>query len=217
MIHETVRHMKRVAVIDYGIGNLLSVQRAFERIGCEIRLITAGPEIWKADYLVLPGVGAFGDAMLELNKRDLVQPIKAYCGQNRPFLGICLGMQLMLDASEESKDVQGLGIIAGSVTKLSAYMEDDLKYKVPNIGWYGLKTKKSQADILEGITDDDRFYFVHSYGVHPMDSNVSAADLQYGNNFFSAVIRKGNCCGTQFHPEKSGECGLKLLKNFVNI
>lgn len=212
-----MRNMKSVAIIDYGIGNLMSVRRAFEHVGCGIKLVTTGREVQNADYLVLPGVGAFGDAVLELNRRDLIEPIKAYCRQNRPFLGICLGMQLMLDASGESEHVKGLGLIEGNVEKLAPCTEGNIKYKVPNIGWYRLKIQKSQTEILDGITDTDQFYFVHSYGAHPLRQDASVAGLQYGNNFFSVIVQKGNCYGTQFHPEKSGKTGLKLIHNFVSL
>lgn len=215
--YKSVKYMKSIAIVDYGMGNLMSVRRAFECVGCKTRLVTTGIEVRKADYLVLPGVGAFGDAMMELSKRDLVRPIKEYCKQNRPFLGICLGMQLMLDASEESENITGLGIIEGSVMRLTACTEADMTYKVPNIGWYRIKVQKSPTEIMNGIADEDRFYFVHSYGAYPVSSVSSVASLQYGSNSFSVVVRRGNCYGTQFHPEKSGKTGLKLIHNFVSL
>lgn len=206
-----------VSIIDYGIGNLLSVQRAFQNIGCDVELVTTGDEVLRAEHLVLPGVGAFGDGMSELDKRNLTVPIKEYCKSGRPFLGICLGMQLMLESSEESENMQGLNIIEGSVTKLDASLEDGIRYKVPNIGWYSVKVNESAPLLLDGIKDTDKFYFVHSYAAHPKHQDNSLADLQYGNNSFSAIVKKGNCYGTQFHPEKSGEAGLKLIYNYIRI
>lgn len=209
--------MRKISIVDYGMGNLLSVQRAFESRGCDVERITAGSEVSKAQFLILPGVGAFGSGMQELHKRNLAVPIREYCKLNRPFLGICLGMQLMLDSSEESENAQGLSIIEGSVTKLNACSEDGMGYKVPNIGWYSLQMNGDDQAFFEGIKNTDKFYFVHSYAAHPKYNDNSLAELQYGDNCFSAVVKKGNCYGTQFHPEKSGEAGIRLIDNFLRI
>lgn len=208
--------MQRVSVVNYGIGNLLSVQRAFEKIGCTVELITKSSDILQAECLVLPGVGAFGDGMSELSRRGMVAPIKEYCDLGRPFLGICLGMQMMLESSDESEEAEGIGIIEGKVSRLTELSIDSLTYKVPNIGWYSLSGRAWEDTILDGITNMEQFYFVHSYAAYPKWKESSLAEVDYGSQTFSAAIHKGNCYGTQFHPEKSGEAGLMVLRNFIS-
>lgn len=208
--------MQRVSIVNYGIGNLLSVQRAFEKIGCTVELVTKGSDILQAEYLVLPGVGAFGDGMSELGKRDMIVPIKEYCRLKKPFLGICLGMQMILELSDESKGADGIGFIEGKVIRLNEAYIDNLAYKVPNIGWYSLRGKEWEGTILDGIKDTEKFYFVHSYAAYPKRKENSLAEVNYGNQNFCAVVHKDKCYGTQFHPEKSGAAGLIVLKNFID-
>ncbi len=210
--------MKSVSIVDYGIGNVLSVKRAFEYVGAEVLFADTAEKISKAERLVLPGVGAFRDGMSELYKRELVKPIQQYCAEDRPFLGICLGMQMMLDESEEFGISEGLGIIPGKVVKIEDTTVEGRYQKVPHIGWNKLEYKESVEDtILADIPEEQRMYFVHSYTAKPSEDKFRLADTYYGGRQISAVIKNGKCYGTQFHPEKSGEMGLKIISNFLNI
>ncbi|VVC04050.1 Imidazole glycerol phosphate synthase subunit HisH [Candidatus Bilamarchaeum dharawalense] len=191
-----------IAIIDYGAGNTANVKNAFTRLGAET-MVSSNPKLWeKADGLILPGVGSFGAAMqrIEQNSSELASLIK-----QKPFLGICLGMQLMFEKSEESQGVSGLGIINGSVKKFNG----DLP--VPHTGWNLVSI--SDATLLDGISDFYA-YFVHSYYCEPADKRLTMATTNYGKKFPSIIARK-NILLTQFHPEKSGESGLLLLKNFI--
>lgn len=210
---------KYVAVIDYGIGNILSVRRAFEKAGAIVYYIYTKDEIEKADYLVLPGVGAFRNGMTELEKRELVQAIQAYCGENRPFLGICLGMQMMMQESEEFGVCKGLGIIEGQVVKIPSVDIDGNTQKIPHIGWNELDQEGAEwhDTILTGVRKKSCVYFVHSFSAVPNKKEERLADTFYGGQRIAAVIKKGNCYGTQFHPEKSGPVGIRILRNFINI
>lgn len=213
--------MKEVSIIDYGLGNILSVQRAFEQQGAKTRLVSDKQEILNAEYLVLHGVGAFKEGMNQLKERDYINVIREYCKENRPFLGICLGMQMMMDQSEEFGICKGLGIIHGSVRLIPDHTIMGESQKVPHVGWnrlYKAKTDiKWEETILEGIEEGERMYFVHSYTVYPDSEESRLADSYYGGQRLAAVIRRGNCYGTQFHPEKSGESGLKLITNFLDL
>lgn len=208
--------MKKVSVIDYGIGNLLSVKRAFENQGAEVEFVSSADEILAAERLVLPGVGAFKNGMEELQKRNLVNAIQEYCGENRLFLGICLGMQMMLEESEEFGVTPGLGIIPGKVVKIKDTAVDGTYQKVPHVGWNELHyTKAVEGTILANIPEKEQMYFVHSYTAKPSEEQFRLADTYYGERKLSAVIQKGNCYGTQFHPEKSGMYGLEIIHNFL--
>ena len=210
--------MKCVSIIDYGVGNILSVGRAFESQGIRTKLISTPEEIWKAEKLVLPGVGAFANGMAELNSRDLVHSIQEYCAENRPFLGICLGMQLMLGESEEFGQTYGLGIVPGKVVGIEGLTITGERQKVPHVGWNGLYYKDMlENSILQNIAEGSKVYFVHSFHVVPDDERDELACTYYGGRKLIAVIKKGNCYGTQFHPEKSGKIGLKIIRNFVAI
>lgn len=204
-----------VTVVDYGMGNLLSVARALEKCGAEVRLESSPLFVPKADRLVLPGVGAFGDAMVELRQRDLVEPIAVFAASGRPLLGICLGMQLLLDGSDEFGTHAGLGLVPGWVRRLPE--QDGIK--LPHIGWSAIRASMGRnwsGTILEGISCGQEFYFVHSYGAVPSNPKDSLAETAYGESFFSSVVSKDNVTGTQFHPEKSGEVGLAVIRNFLN-
>lgn len=210
--------MSVVSIIDYGIGNILSVRRAFEHQGAEVIHISTPEEIKKAERLVLPGVGAFKDGMEELRRRELVLAIRQYCGENRPFLGICLGMQMMLEESEEFGNSEGLGIIPGKVVRIANIDIEGHFQKIPHVGWSGLRYQRSvKGTILDGIPEGERMYFVHSYTVLPAEDRFRLADTFYGGRRLSAVIQKGNCYGTQFHPEKSGEAGLDIVCRFLDL
>lgn len=210
--------MEKISIIDYGIGNILSVRRAFEKQGAEVELLSKPDEIMKAVKLVLPGVGAFKDGMEELRKRNLIAAIQRYCEENRFFLGICLGMQMMLEKSEEFGLTQGLGIIPGKVVRIEDISVKGAYQKVPHVGWNELFYPNDvESTILDGIPEKSKVYFVHSYQAVPKEESHRLADTYYGERRLSAAIRKGNCYGTQFHPEKSGELGLQMIRNFMEL
>lgn len=191
------------------MGNLRSVQKAFEKLGVAAEIVTEPEQIHSAEKLVLPGVGAFRDAMHELNRLNLVQPIREHIQRDKPLLGICLGLQMLFDVSYEDGEWQGLGVLEGDVVRFPA-MPD---LKVPHMGWNTLQAKQSHS-LLQGVPVDASVYFVHSYYVRPKDESVVAARTDYGIPFTSMIAR-GNLVATQFHPEKSQKVGLKLLENFA--
>jgi len=197
-----------ITLLDYGAGNVRSVINAIQSLGETVRLVDTALDIERAERLVFPGVGAFGNMMTILERKQLVQPLKAYLASDRPFLGICMGLQALFEESEEAPGVKGLGFFAGTVKRF------DIELAVPQIGWNGLNIKKPST-LLHGVTGLEKFYFVHSYHVCPEDEEIVLTTTNYGIEFVSAV-RKGNIQATQFHPEKSGSQGLKLLHNFIN-
>lgn len=199
-----------LALIDYGAGNLRSVFKALETVGGEVKIVETADEIAAADGVVLPGVGNFGDGMSKLRERNLVKPILDAISTGKPFLGICLGMQLLLEESEEAPGVKGLGVFKGKVVHFPESIE-----KVPHMGWNDITIKTSHP-CFDGISDGDYFYFVHSYYVAPEDPRVTLATCDYVQEF-TAVIGKSNVFATQYHPEKSQDNGLQILKNFVNM
>jgi glutamine amidotransferase len=200
-------------IIDYGMGNLRSVQKAFERIGESALISSDASEIAAASRVVLPGVGAFRDAITALRQHDLVGVIKDHISADRPFLGICLGLQLLMDASLEEGEHEGLGIIPGKVQRFDLPAE----YKIPHMGWNQLDCNhQPDHGLLQGFGPEPWFYFVHSYHVVPTDNSWIAATTDYGRPFVS-VVAKSNVMATQFHPEKSQSCGMQLLKNFVAV
>ena len=205
--------MAKITIIDYGMGNLRSVQKGFERVGCDA-LVTADPRaVAKAEHLVLPGVGAFRDCMRNLEAGGFVDPIKAHIAAGRPFLGICVGMQLLLTDSVEFGLSAGLDVVPGHVLRFA----DDMvvggeKLKVPHMGWNRISLKKA-SPLFTGIADGSFVYFVHSYYEQPDDPNVVAATSDYGIEF-CASLWKDNVVATQFHPEKSQALGLQMLENF---
>jgi glutamine amidotransferase len=200
-----------IAIIDYQMGNLRSVQKAFERVG-HAAAITSDPQtLEKADRIVLPGVGAFADAISELRRRDLIEPIRSAVESGKPFLGICLGMQLLFDVSYEDGEHEGLGLITGEVRRF----EVPRQYKVPHMGWNGVSFRR-RGPIFAGIEDEAHFYFVHSYYVVPRDEQVIDGEASYPTPF-CATIWRDNLFATQFHPEKSQAAGLQLLKNFAEL
>ena len=200
-----------LAIVDYQMGNLRSVQKGFERVGADAVITSDPSEIAAADKVVLPGVGAFEDAIGELHRRDLVNPIKDVITQGKPFLGICLGLQLLFDVSYEGGEFEGLGIIPGKVVRFDVASQ----YKVPHMGWNQAEIIR-QAPILDGIEDKTYFYFVHSYYVAPDDDSVTAIKSNYDGDF-CAMIWRDNLFATQFHPEKSQEHGLAVLRNFASL
>jgi glutamine amidotransferase len=200
-----------IAIIDYQMGNLRSVQKALERVG-HGAVITSDPfQVAQADHVVLPGVGAFRDAIAEIRRRDLVGPIRDAIASGTPFLGICLGLQLLFDVSYEDGEWEGLGVLAGRVIRF----EVPAQFKVPHMGWNTMKIKQP-APVLLNIPDGSHFYFVHSYHVVPEDKGLVALETSYPDPFCSAVWRQ-NLFATQFHPEKSQGAGMKLLQNFAEL
>ncbi|WP_010681159.1 imidazole glycerol phosphate synthase subunit HisH [Acetivibrio cellulolyticus] len=213
--------MRKVTIIDYGLCNILSVKRAFEYCGADVSVVDEPDGIFGASYLVLPGVGAFADGMEGLKSKRLIDPIMEFCLKDRPFMGICLGMQMMMEQSEEFGLHSGLGIIKGKVIRIPEMDIDGEYQKVPHIGWNTLEPPKGKNidwwkdSILDGIQINERTYFVHSYTAWIENSENRLADTYYGGRLISAVIRKGNIYGCQFHPEKSGEVGLRIINNFL--
>ena len=210
-----------ISVIDYGVGNLLSVQRGFDNCGAEVNFVSTPAEILAAEKLVLPGVGAFPNAMTSLSNLGLVSAIQDFSLTGRPMLAICLGMQLLLDESEEFGKTEGLGIIEGLVTAVPNTDAMGAKQKIPHIGWNELHTRQSkevwQDSILNGLSSGDATYFVHSYMATPKNQENLLAYTPYGATDVPAVITKNNVTGCQFHPEKSGEVGLLILRNFMKL
>lgn len=200
-----------IAIIDYQMGNLRSVQKALERVGHPATITSDAREIARADKIILPGVGAFEDAIAELHRRDLVEPIKDAVAANKPFLGICLGLQLLFDVGYENGTHEGLGILPGEVVRFDVPAE----LKVPHMGWNSLNIRR-RPPLLEGIAEGTHVYFVHSYYVKPRDMSVIATETDYGGPFCSMIWR-GNLFATQFHPEKSQTDGLRMLRNFGQI
>ncbi len=200
-----------IAIIDYGAGNLHSVKNALDFLGAESIITSNASEILKADKVILPGVGAFGDAMVSLKQRGLVSVIKKTVESKKPLLGICLGLQLMFSESEENEGVLGLGIFKGKVVKIP----DKENLKIPHMGWNDLKVVK-KSKILKDLGNEPFVYFVHSYYIKPEDESVISAYTDYGSRL-GISVEKDNVFATQFHPEKSGKTGLKILKNFIEL
>lgn len=200
-----------IAIIDYGAGNLQSVKKALDFIGAE-NIITDNPEIINGcDKILLPGVGSFGDAMSSMTEKGLVETVKQNALSGKPFLGICLGLQLLFEESEESPGVQGLGIFKGKIK----IFPNNMGIKIPHIGWNSLSIKQSDT-LFKGILENSYVYFVHSYYLQAEDENDIATVTNYGIDFHSAV-GKNNVFATQFHPEKSGDVGLQILRNFASM
>ena len=200
-----------IAIIDYGAGNIQSVAKALRHIGCDCTVTKNKEEILAADGAVLPGVGSFGDTVDTMNAYGIKETVKEYIAGGKPFLGICLGMQLLFPESEESPGAEGLGIFEGTITKIP----NGEGLKIPHMGWNSL-TVNPKSRLLKGIGEEPYVYFVHSYYLTAKDSDLVAARTEYGVKI-DAAVEKGNVFATQFHPEKSGETGLKILRNFAKI
>ncbi len=199
----------RIVIVDYGMGNLRNVQKGFERVGVEAALTRSKREIQRASAIVLPGVGAFKDCMDNLEKRGLVDLLRQSIEGGKPYLGICLGLQVLFSESEEFGLHRGLDVVKGKVVKFNP----DPEHKVPHMGWNTVQVVK-EVPLLQGIQSGEFFYFVHSYYVVPEGKACVATVTEYGEPFVSS-ISEGNVFATQFHPEKSHEMGLKILENFV--
>lgn len=209
--------MKTVSIIDYGLGNLFSVKRAFEHCGAFVKIICTPEEISDAERLVLPGVGAFGTGMRYLTKLNLINSIKNFAHTDKPFLGICLGMQLMLSSSEEFGHHLGLNLIEGSVLSIPAFTTQEKKQKLPHIGWSQIEKTNSHPVLPLNMNESDWMYFVHSFVCKPNNPENNLAISYYGGHELCALIRKNNIIGCQFHPEKSGKKGLNFLSSFLEL
>lgn len=196
-----------ITIIDYGMGNLRSVEKALEKVGGDVKVSRDPDDVRRADAIVLPGVGAFGDAMDNLRKRGLVEAIREEVAAGKPFLGICLGLDLIFEESDEHGLHEGLGLLPGRVELLPT------KLKIPHIGWNDVSIRKPSR-LLDGVPDGSYFYFVHSYVVVPLQDSDILCTTDYGCDFVSA-IQRGNIAAFQFHPEKSSALGLTILRNFV--
>jgi len=198
-----------IAIIDYGAGNLRSVVNAINRLGYEARVVNSPDEVLSARAVILPGVGAAADTMASLQKSGLDSAVKRYVAEGKPFLGVCIGMQVLFGGTEEGGWQECLGIIPGAVRRFAPGL------KIPHMGWNQVRQKIAHP-IFEGIPDEANFYFVHSYYGKPEDGSLVAGETEYGIPFCS-VVAKDNLVATQFHPEKSGEVGLKIYDNFIRI
>ena len=210
---------KKVVIIDYQLGNLFSVQQACSHIGYPAIISTDAADIKEADYAILPGVGAFADAMNNLKNTGLDVAIKDYVAEGKPIMGVCLGQQLMLTKSEEFEDAYGLGFIEGSVKKIPVQQIDGQLYKVPQIQWNTIAQPTQanwQNSPLANCKTGNYFYFVHSYYTDVQNADAVLATTQYGNLNYCSAIQHKNIFTTQFHPEKSGEFGLEIYKNWFN-
>ena len=199
----------KIVIIDYGMGNAQNVKNALTFLKYSSEIVSDTQSIENADVVIFPGVGAFGEGMSELRKRNLIKPITNHINENKPFLGLCLGMHLLFDVSMEHGEHQGLGILKGKVIRFS----DELNLKIPHMGWNSLKITKNDP-VFKDIKNNSYVYFVHSYYAVPKDKKIIAAATEYGKDFCSMII-KDNIYAMQFHPEKSQEIGLKMLSNFL--
>jgi glutamine amidotransferase len=208
-----------VTVVDYGVGNLFSVRRALEHCGADVCLTSDPGRVAASSRLVLPGVGAFADGMRGLRERGLVEPIRAYAARGGRFLGICLGMQMMLEVSEEFGEHEGLGIMPGRVVPVPATTADGRRHRVPHIGWGDLRradpARGWQGTLLAAVPEGASVYFVHSFTAQPDREEHRLADCDYDGRRLAAVVGTGEVCGCQFHPEKSGETGLRIIRAFL--
>ncbi|MGR3176748.1 MAG: imidazole glycerol phosphate synthase subunit HisH [Candidatus Anammoxibacter sp.] len=207
-----------LAIIDYGMGNLRSVQKAFQRIGKNAIITSTPADLYSAHKIILPGVGAFKDAMFELDKRNLIEPIRKNIQSGKLFLGICLGLQLLFSKSFEDGEHKGLNILTGNVIKFSNenIHKPERKLKIPHMGWNKVKFPCQGVPLLENIPDESYMYFVHSYYVCPEQNDIIIGKTDYGINFTS-MVWKDNVFATQFHPEKSQQTGLDILRNFTEM
>ncbi|MEW4527882.1 imidazole glycerol phosphate synthase subunit HisH [Maioricimonas sp. JC845] len=201
-----------IQIIDYGMGNLRSVQKAFESLGVDAHICSSPKALADAEKIVLPGVGAFRDAINELRSKGFVEPLREYAASNRPFLGICLGLQLLFDVSYEDGEYEGLGIVPGKVVRF----DSEPGLKIPHMGWNQLDIVHPNP-LLADVAPGSHVYFVHSYHVVPNEEDVVATRTSYGEQSFVSMIARGNLFATQFHPEKSQRVGLNMLAAFAGI
>ena len=202
--------MSVIAIVDYDMGNLHSVCKGLEKAGATPKITDSPKELERADAVVLPGVGAFDPAVQHLRSRGLVEPIKKVIASGKPFLGICLGLQILFEGSEEGKE-PGLGIVAGTVRRFA----NEPEIKIPHMGWNQLEITQLQSQLWQQLPFQPWVYFVHSYYVDPVDAQIRAATVTHGSQRVTAAIAQNNLMAVQFHPEKSSTIGLQILSNFV--
>ena len=204
-----------IAIIDYGMGNIRSVEKAIQCVGGDTRMVRRPDELKDADKIVLPGVAAFGDAINELRSTGMADEVIRRVRQGTPYLGFCLGLQLLFEVGYEDGEYKGLGILPGKVVRFKFDQPEFQNLRIPHMGWNQVKFVK-KCPMFEGIADGEFFYFAHSYCVAPADEGVICTTTDYGTPFVSSVW-KDNVFATQFHPEKSQAAGLRVLQNFVNL
>ena len=213
--------MKKVSVVDYGVGNLRSVAMALEYCGAEVNFVKKPAAILSADRVILPGVGAFPAVIRLLREKGFEEAVKKFAESERPFLGICVGMQMLFDVGMEFVQTDGLGLIPGSIQPIPDTTSNGIPHRIPHIGWSGITAPENvshwRGTILDGLQEGATVYFVHSFTAHPVSANHLLAETHYDGRRISAVVRKDNVYGTQFHPEKSGETGLAIINNFLAL
>lgn len=211
----------KATIVDYGRGNLFSIANACEHCDAEVEITESPSRVKRAERVILPGVGAFRDGMDGLRERDLLEPLKEFIATGKPFLGICLGMQMLLEGSEEFGSHEGLGLIPGRVLPIPRTDAQGRTHKIPHIGWNGVERpaegRSWHGTVLDGLPQKSYFYFVHSFTAVPKEEKHRLADAWYGGRRVSAAIGIGNVFGTQFHPERSGPKGLMILRNFLRL
>lgn len=210
-----------VTIVDYGVGNLFSVRKGLEYCGSEPIMATTAEEILSADRLLLPGVGAFGDSMAGMHRTALVEPVLEFARSGRPLLGICLGMQMLLSESEEFGRHDGLGLVPGKVVAIPQTGANGKAHRIPHVGWNAITPGEAagswEGTLLKGIHDGTAFYFVHSFQAVTDDPQHQLATCDYNGRTVTGVVRKDNVVGCQFHPEKSAEAGLAVIRNFLSM
>jgi len=202
-----------VALIDYGAGNLRSVANALGALGITLRIVSSPDQLEGATHVVMPGVGSFGDCMTELAARNLVEPLRDWAAAGKPYFGICLGYQILFEGSEETPDIPGLGVLRGQVRRF----QERPGLKIPHMGWNSVVPRHPDTGFWQGLGPEPYFYYVHSYFPVPADDAIIAAETTYGDDTFAGAIQKGSILAAQFHPEKSQDAGLRLLRNFFGI
>ena len=203
----------KVGIIDYGGGNLRSVANALHALGQEPQIIASPDDLADATHLILPGQGAFGDCMERLQNRGLATFLKDWIHADRPYFGICVGYQILFDSSEEAADTAGLGIVPGVVRRFV----DEPGLKIPHMGWNSALSKRGETPVWKNLGAEPYFYYVHSYFPEPQDSSVIVAETTYGTQTFAAAVEQGNMFACQFHPEKSQDAGIRLIRNFLGL
>jgi glutamine amidotransferase len=202
-----------IVLIDYGAGNLRSVANALRGLGVQPRMASTRADLAEASHLVLPGVGSFGDCMAQLEQRGLTEPIREWLAEGRPYLGICLGYQILFEASEESPGVRGLGVLGGEVRRFASAPG----LKIPHMGWNAAVPLRPNQGSWANLGAEPYFYFVHSYFPVADDPSLIAAESRYGSDVFAAAVERPNLLACQFHPEKSQDAGLRLIANFLKL
>ena len=212
-----------LTIVDYGVGNLFNIQKAFQSLGSDVRISNNPEEILNSDRLLLPGVGSYEAGITALKENGIDEVVREFADSGRPMMGICLGMQLMLSASEENGDWPGLDLIEGKVVRFTEPAQTGEPYKIPQIGWNSISKPESldvnwKNSVLESLDTEDTayVYFLHSYYVIPEDASCVLAETNYGRDTFCSVLMKDNLVGCQFHPERSGKVGLEILNSFIN-